>query len=355
MPWTIYSSADPSAPQLTGQAGSLVAVLDAVLVNGYGAKAAAGWSKAFTGTNKAAYRNGAGALARKYLRVSDAGAGVGTTKEALIRGFGAMTDVDTGTEPFPTAAQTTLAESSLVVRKSTTTDGTNRPWLIGADDRTMILFIQHGDYADQWDGTYFGEFYSYRPGDSNACAIIGRHLEATTPRGTAHFGRIINAPSGITNADWPTLSTEGCLGHFLSENQLGVASSMAFFTASGGGFHYGVTAGSTNPYGANREDDIGGPFPAPNPVDGALYVTPIAIVTYTGSSYAVHGRLRGLVGFAHNAAAFADGDVIEGAGELAAKSWRCVRKVYCAANSNGTTYHLSGNLYLETSQPDVST
>ncbi|WP_297486902.1 MULTISPECIES: hypothetical protein [Pseudomonadota] len=35
---TIYSSKDASAPALTGIAGSLVAVLDACLVNGYGTK-----------------------------------------------------------------------------------------------------------------------------------------------------------------------------------------------------------------------------------------------------------------------------------------------------------------------------
>ena len=42
MPWTVYRSDDAGAPNLTGAAGSLIAILDAVLVNGYGAKPAAG-------------------------------------------------------------------------------------------------------------------------------------------------------------------------------------------------------------------------------------------------------------------------------------------------------------------------
>ena len=37
----VYKSTDGSAPVLTGQAGSLTTLLDAVLVNGYGAATAA--------------------------------------------------------------------------------------------------------------------------------------------------------------------------------------------------------------------------------------------------------------------------------------------------------------------------
>ena len=47
---TVYRSTDASAPVLTGVAGAMKAVLDACLVNGYGAKAAAGWSAPFSAT-----------------------------------------------------------------------------------------------------------------------------------------------------------------------------------------------------------------------------------------------------------------------------------------------------------------
>jgi hypothetical protein len=40
----IYRSTDGSAPVLTGQAGKLTDLLDAILVNGYGSKTAAGWT-----------------------------------------------------------------------------------------------------------------------------------------------------------------------------------------------------------------------------------------------------------------------------------------------------------------------
>ena len=55
---TLYRSSDGSAPgAYSNTVSSLITILDACLVNGYGAKVAAGWTKAFTGTNKAAYRN----------------------------------------------------------------------------------------------------------------------------------------------------------------------------------------------------------------------------------------------------------------------------------------------------------
>jgi hypothetical protein len=52
----VYRSTDASAPVLTGQVGSLTALLDAILVNGYGALTAAGWTIAQTTTNKRGYK-----------------------------------------------------------------------------------------------------------------------------------------------------------------------------------------------------------------------------------------------------------------------------------------------------------
>lgn len=57
---TVYRFDDAGAPTLSAAAGALISVLDACLVNGYGAKPAAGWTKAFSDTNQAAYRQGAG-------------------------------------------------------------------------------------------------------------------------------------------------------------------------------------------------------------------------------------------------------------------------------------------------------
>lgn len=67
---TLYQWTDASAPSLTGQVGSLTALLDAILVNGYGSVSAAGWSIAYTSTNKRQYAMASGGTGRQ-LYVDD--------------------------------------------------------------------------------------------------------------------------------------------------------------------------------------------------------------------------------------------------------------------------------------------
>ena len=50
MPVTVYRSTDAGAPLLTNSNGSLIAVLKACLVDGYGSKASAGWTAPFLRT-----------------------------------------------------------------------------------------------------------------------------------------------------------------------------------------------------------------------------------------------------------------------------------------------------------------
>lgn len=70
---TKYMSSDSGAPIMNGTQGSLVNVLDAILVNGYGSKSPAGWTKPFSGTSKAVYRNSPLTGTGTYYRVYDNG------------------------------------------------------------------------------------------------------------------------------------------------------------------------------------------------------------------------------------------------------------------------------------------
>lgn len=172
----IYKSTDSGAPTLTGQASSLISLLSACLVDGYGSTAAAGWSKPYTGTNLAAFRNTTSGGSGMYLRVSDAGSGTGGTREALVRGYATMSDVNTGTVETPTAAQ---VSTSLVWRKSNTTDSTARPWILIADDRTFYLNIDTGTLATEYGtGLYgAGDISSHVPGDAYGWFIAGRESQ----------------------------------------------------------------------------------------------------------------------------------------------------------------------------------
>src|ERR1700692_1964892 len=120
---TVYRSTDASAPVLTGSVGTLLTVLDAVLVNGYGAVSAAAWTKPFSNaSNVGCYKNSATDGTGFCLNVNDAGPGSGGAREARMTGFETMSALSTGTGQFPTSAQLTIGIGSVVLRKSTTAD-----------------------------------------------------------------------------------------------------------------------------------------------------------------------------------------------------------------------------------------
>lgn len=130
---TVYASTDASAPAITGEHGSLVAALKAILVDGYGAKAAAGWTCPYTsGTDYACFRQAAGSNGH-YFAVNDT-----DTRMARIIGYESMVDATSGTNPFPTSGQ---LSGGFYIRKSITEDAVARHWLCFATDRTMYLFI----------------------------------------------------------------------------------------------------------------------------------------------------------------------------------------------------------------------
>jgi len=176
MATTLYRSTDGSAPTMSGTAGDLIAVLDACLVNGYGAKAAAGWTKVFSGTNKAVYQAPAGT--QFYLRVLDDGSdGTNGARVASVRGYESMSDVDTGTGDYPTVAQ---QADGLFFAKSSTADAATRPWAVVADSKRVIILGAYisGDTNEQYKHVFFGDLISTAPGDSYCSSIFGATTSA---------------------------------------------------------------------------------------------------------------------------------------------------------------------------------
>lgn len=253
-----YRSDTSPALVLNGQVGSLIGILDAVLVNGYGLQTAsslivadgvatmtlpstfaagedavalvsgatpaalngeqrliatttntiqfstdqangtatgtitvrvapAGWTKAFSGTNKAVYRSAdpqahAGGM---YLRVDDTG-----TLTARVVGYESMTDVDTGLGPFPTNEQ---VSGGLYWHKSNSANANAAGWSVIADSRFFIFYAQptKASVATTETGATrcFGDLISLRPsGDPRAVLLAGST--------TASLG---SAPVGIDN------------------------------------------------------------------------------------------------------------------------------------------------------------
>lgn len=189
MPVTVYRSTDAGAPQLNGVAGSLITVLDAVLVNGYGSKPAAGWTKPFSGTNKAVYRNSAVSPATgTYFRIRDDGVGPypqGSNK-ATLRGYETMTDVDTGVGAFPSLTQ--MPEYGVyppVIVKSDLTGSAARGWTIIADERTCYLFLNvsgAGVNLGLWH--VFGDIKSFSAADPYASVVLATSYDSTSHSST---------------------------------------------------------------------------------------------------------------------------------------------------------------------------
>jgi len=176
---TIYRSTDPGAPLLSGSPGALVTLLDAILVSGYGVgadqKAGLGWTKPFTGSALRVYRNNPVTGTGCYLRVDDAGA-----RSSLLRMYSAMTGIDDGADPTPSAA---LRSAGCRWDKSTVDSGAARHWLAIGTEKFFYLFIDTNNEFQQrgYSAThphYAGDLASLKPGDRHHFALSYKGSEA---------------------------------------------------------------------------------------------------------------------------------------------------------------------------------
>lgn len=173
---------------MSGTAGSLITVLDAILVAGQN------WTKLFSGTNKAVYQtNGGNGF---VLRVEDSGTiSAGGAREATVRGAESASDIDTLVDPFSFTTYWTNAESCW--RKSDTADATARSYWAVADDRFVIIFVRFGTLNG--DLYWFGDLERFWTGDSYLTTLLHRGSNnstgsslALTSSTTIDYGSAIN-------------------------------------------------------------------------------------------------------------------------------------------------------------------
>lgn len=277
----LYRYDDASAPVLTGQNGSLVTLLDAVLVNGYGSKTAAGWTIAQTTTNKRAYKqNTTGGVhpTGYHLYIDDTGPGGGGGREARVCAFETMSAITpVGTGQTPNNSQSAIGIGTLVIRKSNTNDSTARKWYVIANGQTFYLFVEMGDQVApniQGTGFAFGDFKSYKSGDAYAIMIIGRQVENSADGRSENLSCIAGNKSYTVN--------DNMAGHYFMRhwNQLNPSVRGGKITdcskIMGNGIWNGNNAvnlvnGHCAP-GFNEFNTQA--FPYPNAVDGALWMSP---------------------------------------------------------------------------------
>jgi len=202
-------------------------------------RAPAGFSKAFTGTNKAAYRADDPASTRLYLRVDDTGT---TTYTGTL--YETMSDIDTGTG----------AGATLTGTKSSAASSAARGWMLVADSQAFYLLNTNGGNTNAYDVCMtFGDVISYKSGD----AYHARLLVSTTNTSTSIIRLSTNAYSYFAR----------------SYSQLG---------ASVAAYHYSHNITTNTPY------MCGAGSAYPNPVDNSAHFWPVEI--WEGSTVA-----RGLV------------------------------------------------------------
>lgn len=263
----VFHAGQAGAPQLTGANGSLIAVLDGILVNGYNSvsitsitrsgstatvttgaahglstgdsaliagaaqadynieavvsvvdsthftytvanspttpatgtitviRAPAGFDKVYNATNQAVYRSKDVSGSRPYLQVIDDGSTAGGAREAKIRGYLTMSDVATGTEPFPTVAQ---YANGLMAYKSSTISAVARPWVLITDGKNIYFqaCMDRSPTSMQASGGYlwwmaFGDIISTRASDPYTAFLAGCHAanqQTSTSAGGCHNG-----------------------------------------------------------------------------------------------------------------------------------------------------------------------
>jgi hypothetical protein len=188
----IYRSTDPSAPVVDSQPGSVIQILTACLVNGYGTFPPAGWSVSNISTNVAEYTMGPGGT-NSRLWVDDSG-----VFYALVegrRGSGSTLQRFSARQYF---YPTTNIVRSICSRPNL------RGWTLIANSRSVHLFVED-EIPGVFSYLFFGDIVSYAGSADlgRACLIstVVNYPVSAPNSGTVldPFTRFFNEPTYTEN------------------------------------------------------------------------------------------------------------------------------------------------------------
>lgn len=238
--------------------------------------ASAGWTKPFSGSNLAVFRSSDPAGTQAYLRVDDTDPQV-----ARVVGYGAMSDVDTGSDPFPNSSQ--IAGGGYWA-KSNAASAAARSWTFFADSRAFYLIASPaalGTYNNNPHSAHiaFGDLVSAKSPDAYAAFLqcSSTTLAATEPGTSGEELDFFRGASGAAQGLYAMRSYTG----------LGSSSVLRRLASLG----YLETAFQS------RSGDANG-MQYPNGPDGGLYVANVALIE--ASSRAMRGTLPGFYGSPQN-------------------------------------------------------
>lgn len=286
----LIKHSDVGAPTLTGQAGSLISILDYCLTTAPGVN----WTKTYSGTNKAVYQQGIGSTGF-FLRVDDTGPYSGQVNSAGVHGYEIMSDVDTGTGNFPISTQNTTP----TWYKSDSTDATIRDWIFVGDERAFFLFVNPNSTTvtnGRYMGYFFGDIKSYHPT-------------------TDGYGVLLTAVQFNINGDeLSKISTS-----------LSQAINYHYFARSWTGLGTSITAGKHQDSAkGNNVTTMGlGGMNYPHPMDGGLYLS--RVWAHEPIDVILRGHLEGIWSPLHTGINFNSEDTFSGTGTLAGRTFLFIR------------------------------
>ena len=190
----LYSWDDAGAPLLsTANDGSLLTILKNCLVDGYGTRTPAGWTMPYidVGLRKGVFKPGLGN--EVYLWLNDNI----SYNCAEVRGYGAMTDIDTGTEEFPRDLDlASLSYTLYAPKRLKNTSGYER-WFVVASEEWFYFWSP--DFVGSYpSGFFFGKMNMVDSAYPNPYLLTG--YSSTVPLTTS--GYQYSFPLYSTSGDW---------------------------------------------------------------------------------------------------------------------------------------------------------
>lgn len=259
--WTGYAGSERYVTAVTGNTFSWVADDSPPAPSGtLQAKfaPATGWTRVFSGTNKAVWRSDDIAGSRRYYRIDDSNA-----QYARLLMYRTMSDVDTGVDRVPLGAQMT---NGVGVLKSTTANSTARDWFVAVDPQFIWLGIDAGSSLPTlgYDMYGFGDPLLWKPGDQYGAILIGHQSDSPAAAGnyamylgavaTSIKGRYMAADTDEATQS-PNLNLDGGWRQQLYPGQS--ANSFPATDAAFGGIEYGDVVIFTTGAGATSSATLG--------------------------------------------------------------------------------------------------
>lgn len=256
-----------------------------------------GWAKPFTGTNVAAYKASDPTALGMYLRVYDTG-----TTVARVVGYESMSDINTGTGPFPTASQ---VSGGGYWEKSGAAGSTARNWILVGDERAFYWWCTPNvatAVTSQGLLRGFGDLIPRRSTDAYAAFLAADVASIVTSTAT---------PYDLFTSAY--ISTTTCVTCPRAQNGIGSASQLLNYAESKRATTAAIRSGTSAGYSA----------PYPNSSDNALDLDRVLALD---ADYSVRGTFPGLLHFPQNIGfALQTWDKVAGQGTLAGRAIMVLR------------------------------